>query len=144
MNCSSYNKSTKIQSGRVWKYTWLTLIQVGDQFLSAGSNDFKARVVGTTAWIASPAETVDLLDELGKLMAWSGNFYYITNHWAYNQREIPLCSLDRVHNVLFVNYSFKDFCRYHAVSFHLPNPSLSMTMKTLYIFLAFFFVVFNE
>ena len=39
-------------------------LHVGDQFLSAGSNDFKARVVGTTAWIASPAETVDLLDEL--------------------------------------------------------------------------------
>ncbi len=39
-------------------------LHVGDQFLSAGSNDFKARVVGTTAWIASPAETVELLDEL--------------------------------------------------------------------------------
>ena len=39
-------------------------LHVGDQFLSAGSNDFKARVVGTTAWIASPRETVELLDEL--------------------------------------------------------------------------------
>lgn len=39
-------------------------LHVGDQFLSAGSNDFKARVVGTTAWIASPTETVELLDEL--------------------------------------------------------------------------------
>jgi IMP and pyridine-specific 5'-nucleotidase len=44
-------------------------LHVGDQFLSAGSNDFKARAVGTTAWIASPAETVDLLDELGRLIA---------------------------------------------------------------------------
>jgi IMP and pyridine-specific 5'-nucleotidase len=43
-------------------------LHVGDQFLSAGSNDFKARVVGTTAWIASPAETVELLDELGAMM----------------------------------------------------------------------------
>jgi IMP and pyridine-specific 5'-nucleotidase len=43
-------------------------LHVGDQFLSAGSNDFKARVVGTTAWIASPAETVDLLDELMGMM----------------------------------------------------------------------------
>ncbi|KAG6054760.1 IMP 5'-nucleotidase [Claviceps sp. LM77 group G4] len=43
-------------------------LHVGDQFLSAGSNDFKARSVGTTAWIASPAETVDLLDELADLM----------------------------------------------------------------------------
>jgi IMP and pyridine-specific 5'-nucleotidase len=44
-------------------------LHVGDQFLSAGSNDFKARVVGTTAWIASPTETVELLDELGDMMA---------------------------------------------------------------------------
>ncbi|KAI9649239.1 IMP 5'-nucleotidase [Ciborinia camelliae] len=43
-------------------------LHVGDQFLSAGSNDFKARVVGTTAWIASPSETVELLDELGGLI----------------------------------------------------------------------------
>ncbi|KAM3088209.1 IMP 5'-nucleotidase [Clarireedia jacksonii] len=43
-------------------------LHVGDQFLSAGSNDFKARVVGTTAWIASPSETVELLDELGELV----------------------------------------------------------------------------
>lgn len=42
-------------------------LHVGDQFLSAGSNDFKARSVGTTAWIASPDETVDLLDELADL-----------------------------------------------------------------------------
>ncbi|TVY28524.1 IMP-specific 5'-nucleotidase [Lachnellula hyalina] len=43
-------------------------LHVGDQFLSAGSNDFKARVVGTTAWIASPGETVELLDELRGLI----------------------------------------------------------------------------
>ncbi|KAL4976230.1 IMP-specific 5'-nucleotidase 1 [Aspergillus desertorum] len=40
-------------------------LHVGDQFLSAGANDFKARLASTTAWIASPAETVQLLDELG-------------------------------------------------------------------------------
>ncbi|KAJ5301275.1 hypothetical protein PENANT_c023G05221 [Penicillium antarcticum] len=39
-------------------------LHVGDQFLSAGANDFKARLASTTAWIASPAETVELLDEL--------------------------------------------------------------------------------
>ena len=39
-------------------------LHVGDQFLSAGSNDFKARMACTTAWIANPAETVQLLDEL--------------------------------------------------------------------------------
>ena len=44
-------------------------LHVGDQFLSAGSNDFKARSVATTAWIASPTETVDLLDELADFMA---------------------------------------------------------------------------
>lgn len=40
-------------------------LHVGDQFLSAnGANDFRARKVGTTAWVASPTETVELLDEL--------------------------------------------------------------------------------
>ena len=39
-------------------------LHVGDQFLSAGANDFKARMASTTAWIASPAETVALLDEI--------------------------------------------------------------------------------
>jgi len=39
-------------------------LHVGDQFLSAGANDFKARLACTTAWIASPLETVQLLDEL--------------------------------------------------------------------------------
>ncbi|KAI9673388.1 MAG: IMP 5'-nucleotidase [Caeruleum heppii] len=39
-------------------------LHVGDQFLSAGANDFKARLACTTAWIASPTETVRLLDEL--------------------------------------------------------------------------------
>lgn len=47
-------------------------LHVGDQFLSAGSNDFKARVVATTAWIASPAETVELLDELADLITTNG------------------------------------------------------------------------
>ncbi|KAL3484264.1 IMP-specific 5-nucleotidase [Aspergillus germanicus] len=42
-------------------------LHVGDQFLSAGANDFKARLASTTAWIASPAETVVLLDELDNL-----------------------------------------------------------------------------
>lgn len=58
-------------------------LHVGDQFLSAGANDFKvcrdyywvstqanspsqARLASATAWIASPAETVELLDELEK------------------------------------------------------------------------------
>ncbi|KAB8338861.1 hypothetical protein FH972_021805 [Carpinus fangiana] len=42
-------------------------LHVGDQFLSAGANDFKARLACTTAWIASPAETVQLLDEIEQL-----------------------------------------------------------------------------
>lgn len=41
-------------------------LHVGDQFLSVGANDFKARLACTTAWIASPAETVTLLDELSQ------------------------------------------------------------------------------
>lgn len=44
-------------------------MHVGDQFLSAnGANDFKARQVGTTAWVANPAETVSLLDEVAGFM----------------------------------------------------------------------------
>lgn len=39
-------------------------LHVGDQFLSAGANDFKTRLACTTAWIASPAETVALLDDI--------------------------------------------------------------------------------
>lgn len=42
-------------------------LHVGDQFLSAGANDFKARLACTTAWIANPAETVQLLDEITEL-----------------------------------------------------------------------------
>jgi len=44
-----------------------TSLHVGDQFLSAGANDFKARLACTTAWIASPQETVMLLDEIEEL-----------------------------------------------------------------------------
>lgn len=42
-------------------------LHVGDQFLSAGANDFKARLACTTAWIANPAETVHLLDEMAEM-----------------------------------------------------------------------------
>ncbi|KAF2147842.1 IMP-specific 5-nucleotidase [Myriangium duriaei CBS 260.36] len=42
-------------------------LHVGDQFLSIGANDFKARLACTTAWIANPAETVALLDEMAEL-----------------------------------------------------------------------------
>ncbi len=39
-------------------------LHVGDQFASVGANDFKARLAACTVWIASPAETVDIIDEL--------------------------------------------------------------------------------
>ncbi|CAG5146617.1 uncharacterized protein ALTATR162_LOCUS1908 [Alternaria atra] len=42
-------------------------LHVGDQFLSAGANDFKARLACTTAWIANPQETCQLLDEITEL-----------------------------------------------------------------------------
>jgi IMP and pyridine-specific 5'-nucleotidase len=42
-------------------------LHIGDQFLSAGANDFKARAACTTAWIAGPQETVDLLDEIAEM-----------------------------------------------------------------------------
>ncbi|KAI9826144.1 MAG: IMP 5'-nucleotidase [Thelocarpon impressellum] len=49
-------------------------LHVGDQFLSAGANDFKAcaRLACTTAWIASPRETLGLLDELEEHVAATG------------------------------------------------------------------------
>lgn len=39
-------------------------LHVGDQFASVGANDFKARMAACTVWIASPAETVEIIDEL--------------------------------------------------------------------------------
>lgn len=39
-------------------------LHVGDQFASVGANDFKARMAGCTVWIASPQETVEVMDEL--------------------------------------------------------------------------------
>lgn len=39
-------------------------LHVGDQFASVGANDYKARLSATTAWIANPRETVELLDDL--------------------------------------------------------------------------------
>ncbi|CAK7272739.1 IMP 5'-nucleotidase [Sporothrix epigloea] len=46
-----------------------TTLHVGDQFLSAGANDFRARRAATTAWVANPLETKALLDELLELLA---------------------------------------------------------------------------
>ncbi|EPY53988.1 IMP 5'-nucleotidase [Schizosaccharomyces cryophilus OY26] len=37
-------------------------LHVGDQFLSAGNNDYKARSAATTVWVSSPSETVEFLD----------------------------------------------------------------------------------
>lgn len=45
-----------------------TTLHVGDQFLSAGANDFRARRAATTAWVANPLETEALLDELLTLL----------------------------------------------------------------------------
>lgn len=39
-------------------------LHVGDQFASVGANDFKARQAACTVWIASPTETVNIMDEL--------------------------------------------------------------------------------
>ncbi|CAK7895014.1 IMP-specific 5'-nucleotidase 1 [[Candida] anglica] len=39
-------------------------LHIGDQFASVGANDFKARLSACTVWIANPAETVGILDDL--------------------------------------------------------------------------------
>lgn len=76
-------------------------LHVGDQFLSAGSNDFKARVVGTTAWIASPTETVELLDELQELM--------VTKEARLAKEKERLMKKDLIGKIdqLFQGYSMK-------------------------------------
>ena len=65
--------SKSIDHGRLWNgepkaggspIPAARTLHVGDQFLSGGGNDFKARLASTTAWIASPEETVALLDEI--------------------------------------------------------------------------------
>lgn len=39
-------------------------LHVGDQFASIIANDYRARMAACTVWIASPQETVDIMDEL--------------------------------------------------------------------------------
>jgi len=60
------DKSLGVQSCQKWFGGILPsrTLHVGDQFLSGGGNDFKARSACCCAWIASPAETVSLLDDM--------------------------------------------------------------------------------
>lgn len=67
--CQKYFSDMDALKGQSRKIEGKRTMHVGDQFLSAnGANDFKARQVGTTAWVANPAETVDLLDEVASFM----------------------------------------------------------------------------
>lgn len=38
-------------------------LHFGDQFSSVGANDYKARLAASTVWVASPRETLDVLEE---------------------------------------------------------------------------------
>ena len=60
------DKSLGVQSCQKWfgGIPPSSTLHVGDQFLSGGGNDFKARSACCCAWIASPLETVALLDEM--------------------------------------------------------------------------------
>ena len=60
------DKSLGVQACQKWfgGIAPSSTLHVGDQFLSGGGNDFKARSACCCAWIASPAETVALLDEM--------------------------------------------------------------------------------
>lgn len=60
------DKSLGVQSCQKWfgGISPSSTLHVGDQFLSGGGNDFKARSACCCAWIASPTETVALLDEM--------------------------------------------------------------------------------
>jgi IMP and pyridine-specific 5'-nucleotidase len=64
--CDIGDKSLGVQACQKWFGGILPsrTLHVGDQFLSGGGNDFKARGACCCAWIASPAETVALLDEM--------------------------------------------------------------------------------
>lgn len=60
------DKSLGVQACQKWfgGIAPASTLHVGDQFLSGGGNDFKARSACCCAWIASPLETVELLDEM--------------------------------------------------------------------------------
>lgn len=63
------DKSLGVQACQKWFGGILpsNTLHVGDQFLSGGGNDFKARSACCCAWIASPNETMALLDEIRSL-----------------------------------------------------------------------------
>jgi len=65
------DKSLGVQACQQWfgGIRPASTLHVGDQFLSGGGNDFKARSACCCAWIASPLETVALLDEIIALRA---------------------------------------------------------------------------
>lgn len=60
------DKSLGVQACQKWfgGIAPSSTLHVGDQFLSGGGNDFKARSACCCAWIASPSETIALLDEI--------------------------------------------------------------------------------
>jgi len=64
--CDIGDKSLGVQACQKWfgGIPPSSTLHVGDQFLSGGGNDFKARTACCCAWIASPNETVSLLDEI--------------------------------------------------------------------------------
>ncbi|EGW34670.1 IMP-specific 5'-nucleotidase 1 [Spathaspora passalidarum NRRL Y-27907] len=63
--CHSSNESCPIEKAES--------LHVGDQFASVGANDFKARLSACTAWISSPRETVEILDDLIMLLTKQNN-----------------------------------------------------------------------
>lgn len=50
------------------KITKSESLHIGDQFASVGANDFKARLSACTVWIASPRETLDILQYMLQLL----------------------------------------------------------------------------
>ena len=63
------DKSLGVQSCQKWFGGILPsqTLHVGDQFLSGGGNDFKARGACCCAWVANPGETVGVLDGIIRL-----------------------------------------------------------------------------
>ncbi|ODV62515.1 IMP 5'-nucleotidase [Ascoidea rubescens DSM 1968] len=44
-------------------------LHVGDQFASINANDFKARLVACTAWVANPHETIEIVRDINQYVS---------------------------------------------------------------------------
>jgi hypothetical protein len=128
-NSGTAGGSSKLQFGPE------NTLHEGDQFLSAGANDFRARQVATTAWIASPEETVYvficLLPPAPPLPHNTHTHTHIyTYHHHHHHPLLPsgLVELGKTHITipsLFCN------SKHHSPRAHVSGRLLELTMHCL-------------